>query len=167
MDAQWLFAPAQTSKPYSCRTACRNEHFRRHVYHYQLFWVIWRKAWGYFLTWLSRSSAHKFSKSARNGLVNFPYMHLAFVLDTCELIRTLTMLTSLRRFSAATASEDELGLKWDRCVADLILKTGRKERLNLTRSAYSLDIIPCRCWFWDRTGILLNDEELVPCIYFQ
>ncbi|XP_065890092.1 MICOS complex subunit Mic10-like [Dysidea avara] len=34
------------------------------------------------------------------------------------------MLTKLRLISAATASEDELGLKWDRCVADLILKTG-------------------------------------------
>ena len=29
-----------------------------------------------------------------------------------------------RRFSAAVASEDEPGLKWDRCVADMIVKTG-------------------------------------------
>ena len=25
-------------------------------------------------------------------------------------------------------SEDELGLKWDRCVADTIIKTGERER---------------------------------------
>lgn len=45
-----------------------------------------------------------------------------------ELIRVQVMkvLTSFRRFSAATASEDEPGLKWDRCVADMILKTGAK-----------------------------------------
>jgi len=48
------------------------------------------------------------------------------------------MLVKLRRLSAATTSEDELGLKWDRCVADLLLKTGvQMINLNLTRSAYN------------------------------
>jgi len=40
------------------------------------------------------------------------------------------MLVKFRRLSAATASEDELGLKWDRCVADLMLKTGDKFKFN-------------------------------------
>ena len=35
-------------------------------------------------------------------------------------------ITRFRRFSASAASEDEPGLKWDRCVADMKLKTGIK-----------------------------------------
>lgn len=33
-------------------------------------------------------------------------------------------MQAFRHLSAATASEDEPGLKWDRCIADTILKTG-------------------------------------------
>lgn len=39
-------------------------------------------------------------------------------------------MQAFRRFSAAVASEDEPGLKWDRCVADVMLKTGTQNRTN-------------------------------------
>ena len=54
-------------------------------------------------------------------------------------------LAKLRRFSAATASEDEPGLKWDRCVADMIVKTGTQYTLQYTE--YNHRYYRLRTWY--------------------
>ena len=62
-------------------------------------------------------------------------------------------LAKFRRFSAAVASEDEPGLKWDRCVADLIVKTGT---VHPARYNNFFGVKPNKRWPVDSKGFTLT-----------